>query len=470
MQDGQSPIARSIAARLFRQTQMVRAERYPRSTRSLLAIVLIAIATMSAGRAIAQADNALERARQFMASKNAESAYALLAPLEPARAGQPEFDYLLGIAALDSGRISQAIFALERVLAVQPDNALARAEIGRAYLAAGETETARAELTQVRSGPIPATAVPAVDRLLGAISQLQSQQTTQWRAYLDAGFGYDTNVNSATADSQIAVPAFAGLVFSLDPANRRAHDAFALLGGGTSVRVPIAPDLAFAGNLAASQTFNRDQDRFETGLLDANAGLAKTLGANVLSAVVQANSNWFGGSRFRDAYGVLGQWQYALDARAQTTVFAQATRLDYPGNTIRDANRWVLGAGYARALAGGPAIFGSAYAGREEVRADGVPHLGHRLAGVRAGLQWDAMGDLAVFGSLSFEDRRYGGDEPFFDRVRQDRQSGVIAGVHYMVAPAWRLTPQVAYTDNHSNITIYEFRRVVASLTLRREF
>ncbi len=287
----------------------------------------------------------------MMASRNAAAAYELLAPLEPTRAGQPDFDYVLGIAALDSGRISRAIFALERVLAVQPDNALARAEIGRAYLAAGEADTARAELTQVRAGTIPASAVPAVDRLLGAISQLQSQQSTQWRGYVDAGLGYDTNVNSATGDSQIAIPAFPGLNFSLDPANRRAQDSFALLGGGASVRVPIAPDLAFAGNLSASQTFNRNQERFEAGLLDASAGLAKTVGANVFSAAVQANGNWFGGSRFREAYGLLGQWQYNLSARAQTTIFAQSTRLAYPGNTIRDANRHVLGAGYGRALA-----------------------------------------------------------------------------------------------------------------------
>ena len=70
------------------------------------------------------------------------------------RAGNPDFDYLLGIAALDSGHGERAVFALERVLAVQPSNALARAEIARAYLFIGEKDTARREFENVKREPI----------------------------------------------------------------------------------------------------------------------------------------------------------------------------------------------------------------------------------------------------------------------------------------------------------------------------
>ena len=435
---------------------------------SLVAALVMAFSF--GGVAIAQADPALEQARRLLASRDAGAAYALLEPLEATRAGQVDYDYLLGIAALDSGRISRAIFALERVLAVQPDNTLARAEIGRAYLAAGEADTARAELTRVRAGPIPPAAAPAVDRLLGAISQLQSQQSTQWRAYLDAGLGYDTNVNNATGDSQVAVPALGGLVFNIDAASRRAADSFAMVGAGANVRVPLAPDLAFAGNLGAVQNFNSSQDRFDAGTLDGSAGLSKSVGASIFSGVLQASANWIGGNRFREAAGALGQWQYNLGTRAQTTVFAQATRLAYPGNSLRDANRWIAGAGYARALEAGPVIFASVYGGREDARATGVPHLSHQLAGARAGLQWQASGNVAIFGNVSLEDRRYNGNEPLFNKARHDRQGGMIAGLHYTIAPNWRLTPQVSYTGNRSNVVIYDFRRTVTSLTLRREF
>jgi predicted Zn-dependent protease len=85
------------------------------------------------------ADAGLDRAAELIGAHQADAAYAELAPQEVVRAGEPRFDHLLGLAALDSGHVTQAILALERVLARQPGNQPARAELARAYLAAGET-------------------------------------------------------------------------------------------------------------------------------------------------------------------------------------------------------------------------------------------------------------------------------------------------------------------------------------------
>ena len=83
-------------------------------------------------QSLAFADQITDRARLLLQQKNPQAAYRLLEPLESQRAGDPEYDYLLGIAALDSGERERAVFALERVLAVNPNHAQARAEIARA--------------------------------------------------------------------------------------------------------------------------------------------------------------------------------------------------------------------------------------------------------------------------------------------------------------------------------------------------
>jgi predicted Zn-dependent protease len=92
-------------------------------------------------------------ARAAQAAGQAGRAYELLAPLADARAGDPAFDYALGLAAVDSGRPSEAIVALQRVLAVQPNNGPARAELARAYAAIGDIDTARAEFDTVVGDP-----------------------------------------------------------------------------------------------------------------------------------------------------------------------------------------------------------------------------------------------------------------------------------------------------------------------------
>src|ERR1700730_9627685 len=119
-----------------------------------IARIALAAAIATAASA-AFADALTDRARALLARKDAKAAYTLLLPQEAQRAGDPENDYLLGVAALDTGEYERAGFALERVLGVQPNNHVARAEIARAYLAMGERDTACREFENVRRQSIP---------------------------------------------------------------------------------------------------------------------------------------------------------------------------------------------------------------------------------------------------------------------------------------------------------------------------
>ena len=108
-------------------------------TNRMLAVLMLAFLTQTA-----TADESSDKAKVLIEHGQSKEAYQLLEPLEASRAGDPVFDLLFGIAAVDVGQNTRGVFALERVLALQPDNARARVEIGRAYLALGEHRRARA--------------------------------------------------------------------------------------------------------------------------------------------------------------------------------------------------------------------------------------------------------------------------------------------------------------------------------------
>lgn len=91
--------------------------------------------------AAAAVDAVVTQALALHGRGDAAGAFALLAPLETTRAGDAEYDYALGLAAADSGRTGIALRALQRVIAVQPENAQARAEIARVYAMAGHVDT-----------------------------------------------------------------------------------------------------------------------------------------------------------------------------------------------------------------------------------------------------------------------------------------------------------------------------------------
>jgi tetratricopeptide (TPR) repeat protein len=417
----------------------------------------------------ALADALTDRAKRLLAQKQPRQAYELLLPQEGARAGDPEFDYLLGLAALDSGQYERAVFALERVLAVQPDNHVARAEIARAYLAMGERDTARREFEAVRGQPIPEDAKATIDRYLSAIA---ASETTQIVGFVEIGVGADSNVNSATSNSQIALPALGGIVATLNPAATRRSDTFTALSGGVNLTHRLSPEWSLIGGVAGAAKLNRNATEFDILNLDANLGGRWSRGQEAITVGAQFQTFELDWQRFRDTKGLVAQWQHSIDERRQATLFTQYSELRYPSQSIRNADRKIIGAAYGQAFAGdfAPVLFGSVYGGREDEIAERVPQLGHVPVGVRVGGQMRLLAGVSAFATGAYERRRYGGPEPIFLETRTDKQSDISVGLSYVIYPGTTLIGQLAHTENRSNIPLYQFRRDLATLSLRFNF
>ena len=417
----------------------------------------------------ALADALTDRAKALLQQKQHRQAYDLLLPQESARAGDPEFDYLLGIAAIDSGEPERGVFALERVLAVQPNNHVARAEIARAYLALGERDSARREFETVRAQQVPPEVKQAIDGYLSAIS---AAEVTQLTGFIEAGFGHDSNVNSATGGNQIAVPSLGGIVATLDPASTRNADTFTTVSGGLNLTHKFTREWALVGSLAGNAKMNTHEDQFDTMTLDATVGARWSRGNEAVTLAGQFQDFELDYARYRETKGVVGQWQHSFDERSQFSIYGQLADLHYPTQDIRDATRSVLGAAYGHVFAGTytPVLFLSAYGGQEKEHADGVPHLGHELAGLRAGGQLRLGIGWTAFGNLAYEHRTYGGPDPLFLVVREDNQVDFTVGLSYLLRPNTTLIAQYNYTDVDSNIPINSFTRNVGTLSLRFNF
>ncbi len=78
--------------------------------------------------------------------------------------------------------------------------------------------------------------------------------------------------------------------------------------------------------------------------------------------------------------------------------------------------------------------------------------------------------DLSAFGSLSFENRKFGGQDPLFLVMRNDRQFNLNLGLTWVPAKLWRVIPQLSLTSVKSNVALSDFQRSLFSVTLRRDF
>jgi tetratricopeptide (TPR) repeat protein len=433
--------------------------------RSLVALSLCVIFNAQA------ADDTLGSAQKLLQEGRGTEAYALLQKSEEARAGEPAFDLLLGAAALQSGQPTRAVFALERVLAQQPNNSDARELIGQAYLALGELEASKKALADARRQS-PAAAAERIDRMLGQIAQLEKDQGTRITAYVEASLGTDSNVNSATGSQTVAIPSFGGALATLAPGAVRQRDEYIGFAAGVGLRHRLDPQWSILANANASLKLNNSRNQFDNDLLNGSVGVNFERNSNQFLLAWQGNTLSVDSNRIRDYSGLMGQWRRAMSQAAETSLYVQHGRLSYPGQTFRDTDRTVLGAAWVQSLAMrlNPTMFLSGYAGEENELSANVQHLGHRLLGARAGAEASLSAKTTAYASLGYEQRRYGGQEPFFLRARSDRQWDLQVGMRYALAPKWTVTPSLSYLDNHSNVQIYKFDRTLINVAVRHEF
>ena len=418
----------------------------------------------------ARADAVTDQARGLIDQGKGAEAYRLLEPLEADRAGDTTYDLLLGIAALEAGQGTRGIFALERVLALEPNNVRARAEIARAYMVVGEADAAKAEFETAKKQGVPPEVASTIDKLIVAIDRMADASRTAIKGFVEASLGYDTNINAAPNRATVAIPGLGGLPFELSANSRNVKDGFGTVGAGVSVRHPLTKELALVGGLAGNQRWNSAHPRFDTGNVDAHAGLVLSLDRNVLSLTAQSSTLYLDADDYRQAAGLTALWQHNLDARNQLSAFFQYSDLQYTHQPIRDADRYVLGGAWAHAFRDGPITFLSAYGAQEKEQKANVPHLGHDAYGLRAGGQWAVDGKTTLFGSLTYEHRRYGGIDPAFLVRRIDNQYNVNVGATYALSKELSVTPQITYTDNQSNAGLNDYHREMFSVTIRREF
>ena len=443
---------------------------------SLMLATPIVISSAFAAESTMQLDKALNSqtlmsAELLIRKNDFNSAYQLLEPLESDRAGDVEYDYMLGVAAIESGNLTRGAFALERVLAIKPNHKDARAEMAKAHYLLGEKDAAKAEFNNVLAQNPNAQTRKSIEKLLTAIQKIEGTTTT-FGAYLEFGLGWDSNVSSAPDLQSIGVPLFGGLLLDLGNSGKAKSDHFMNLAGGISFRQPINEQLAVFGGVSGTNRLNGNEMAFDNSALDLNAGLQYRQNKHNFTAALQDNHFDLDAEGFRHAYGATGQYLYNIDPNNQAGLYVQYSRLNYTGNSDRNADRKVIGinAGHVFKNDFTPVIYGSIYGGREVARDDTRQDLSQDVAGMRAGGQLNFSSKWQMQASLGVELRDNDENDTAFLMKRKDHQYDASLGINYFPVQGWSIKPQISYSKNDSNIDLNSYNRTVVSVNVRKDF
>lgn len=410
----------------------------------------------------------LENAKASIGAGNSEMAYVMLSQMAEAKAGNPEFDYQLGLAAADTGRHTEAILAFQRVLAIQPNNSQARAELARAYALAGDIDTARAQFDTVVADPsLPDPVRQRFDRLVRDYSQ-QIDGKSSVSGFVDVKGGWDSNINAATDETQLVIPLFAAFGAGTLGANARATESgFVDAVAGVSGVKALSRQSRVFGSVLGNYRDNFENKNFDQGSLTGTAGLGHSLAnRDVISASVQAQKFWLGGNGFRTSLGAIGQYTKALQAGRALSLSAEYFDLDFKNDPLRDAQRYGVGASYATRR-----FIVSAAAGHEETKSDLTDHLSFDYYRLSVSGEKPLNEKVSFVAGLTGQIRPYDTPDPLFLEERRDEQIDLSVGMKVRILDEQTyLRPQVTYTRNWSNFAINDYDRAVVSVGLRREF
>lgn len=126
-----------------------------------------------------------------------QHAYQLLDDNEASLAGDPDFDYLLGTAAVMTKNYEQAIYVFERVLVLRPNHAGARLDMAISYFHLGNYEYAKRELQIILKLYRKSAPKPILNAVNSYLSRIEDKLTKFKQSYTASlSIGIDDNVNA----------------------------------------------------------------------------------------------------------------------------------------------------------------------------------------------------------------------------------------------------------------------------------
>jgi tetratricopeptide (TPR) repeat protein len=401
-----------------------------------------------------------------------EEAYAFALENLDEYEGAPEFDFLYGLAAMDSGRPTEAVFALERIAYTYPDQQRVKLELARAFYLTNNLPAARQLFTEV----LDTDPTPNVQANIQAfLTEIDSREenlrgTLTW--YVNSGIGNDSNINSATELGVIPTPI--GDV-ELSSNGQSIDDSYADIGGGVSYAKPFSKTSALTASANYTQHNNFSTSAFDLDVLAADVGYAHVVKETMrFSYGARVQRVDLDGEHFQDSASAITSWQRSPGdgwSQALTGAYTQV-RFDDGINanaSFRDVNQ-VLLSGVLGKTSGNFFHSVSAYVGDESAVKSLGKNNAQQFYGIAFSEQFQFRPAHIPYFRISLHHSENQARDPIFNIEREDDTFSTSLGWVWRANRNINLTTDVTYTDNDSNLDLYAYDRVKYQTSLRYQF
>jgi len=408
----------------------------------------------------------VKNARLKMVQGDSETAYKLLLEQEIKGAGILGFDYLLGIAALESGHLSIAIMVLQRVIDSEPDFAGARFKLAQAYYKMGDNEQARYHFTRLQEKKLANKLSDLIDDYLRAIDRKSAKYKTRSSGFIGAGLGFDSNANASTDDAFF-------LNFPLNDENQKQSSAFYQVETGGHYSTPVSAQSQFhmdgqlsLRNNPSISLVDRTRVNFSFGYKMDWSGKILDFSLNSFYQLLDDSFNRYS-NRLQISYlqPINENYNFKVSAGGGNQRFQDEVE-------VRDVNQLNATLGIERQSDNANNTLGFYLVYGEDDAITGVSPYSNQQFGFQVIGQRVLTENILLTAAIGTLNINYNGDIPFFGIDREDDQNIATIAVYWMDVPNknWQLKANLSYIDKSSNVSLFDFNRTEIGLSLQKSF
>lgn len=416
-----------------------------------------------------RAEDALGQLNALADQRDFASAYTLGQKLMGEYGGVENFDFLYGWSAVETGHAEEAVFALERVLLRNPQHQRARLELARAYFQLDDLNAAKQAFATVQESNPPPNVQQRIKQFLQLIDEKLEARKTRRSAAAEFSVGYDNNINSATAQTSIDVPALGQV--TLDDTSLQVGDQFAELAVLGNIERSLTQQTAIGAAVDAMMHNNISSATFDYAAAGLKAYvITPWAGGNVRLPLYVQQLN-VEHNPYRRLLSTGLDWTGDGSERGVPSAFLQLGETRFTDQSNKDARLWSLGLGYLlRSSDGHLSTTANGYYSNESTKEAIGKHYGRNYGGVSFASTYSFSGSLALTGSAGAQHVIYAAADPVFDQTRREKNYDIAVSVtgRWTAALSWRV--EMKRSDVDANLALYDYRRNVSTVSVSYEF
>ncbi len=386
--------------------------------------------------------------------------------------GEPNFDFVYGLAALESGRPDEAVFAFERVAINNPEQQRVRLELARAYFLSQNYAASETLFTEVLATNPDENVRANIEAFLQLIDQAQSSTESVLNFSLAINAGTDSNINSATELGVIPTPI--GDV-TLSQGGQEIDDSFTEYSGNLGYVRPLDNNrnIMLQGNY--NHRNNHVTDQFDltvaSGQFSYNWGLNSNLR---YSHALRVQLVELAKRKFQDSVTFLNSLQRIGNNGWSQSLTAAYTRVRYATGqnvnaNLRDINQFLVSGSITKS-SNRNQLNTSIFWGDDDIQKPLGRNNETQFVGLAIANQYLLRPQHMLYGRASVQINDHGGPDPIFNITRNNNTASASLGWIWQLNSNLTLTTDFTYSDNESNIDLYSWDRKRLQTGLRIQF